>query len=59
MRTEFIKERPAKTVGVGLHSIPNSRAVALALYLIAAFVLGYLVGVTSANPPTAVAITAP
>lgn len=59
MRMEFVEAKPAKTVGIGLHAIPNNRALALALWLIAAFVLGYVVGITSANPPSAAAITAP
>lgn len=44
MRTEFVKATPAKTLGIGLHAIPSNRALAMALWLIAAFVLGYVVG---------------
>jgi hypothetical protein len=44
MRRAIIPATPAKTLGIGLHSIPNNRALALALYLIAAFVLGYVAG---------------
>lgn len=33
-----------RTVGMGLHALPNRRAIAVALGLITAFALGYLVG---------------
>ncbi|MBN9242312.1 MAG: hypothetical protein J0I98_05920 [Mesorhizobium sp.] len=33
-----------RTVGMGLHALPNRRAIAVALGLIAAFALGYLAG---------------
>ena len=34
----------AKPVGMGLHAVPGRKAVAVALALIAAFVLGYVTG---------------
>jgi hypothetical protein len=55
---EIVPQTPAKSVGTGLHSVPNRRALALAFCLIAAFALGYVAGVTSAGPPP-VAATAP
>ncbi|QDC00655.1 hypothetical protein [Mesorhizobium sp. 8] len=33
-----------RTVGMGLHALPNRRAIVVALGLIAAFALGYLAG---------------
>jgi hypothetical protein len=58
MHGAIIPETPPKTIGTGLHSAPSRRALVLALCLIAAFALGYVAGVTSVEPPPAVA-TAP
>lgn len=45
-------ETPPRRVGMGLHSVPGRRALALALALIAAFALGYVAGVLSGGPPS-------
>ncbi|HEY6630599.1 MAG TPA: hypothetical protein VIZ90_04025 [Rhizobiaceae bacterium] len=44
MGGQIVPEKPAKTVGIGLHAMPGHRALVLALCLIAAFVLGYVAG---------------
>ncbi|MEP9386504.1 hypothetical protein [Mesorhizobium sp. KR9-304] len=54
----IVPEMPPGTIGRGLHSVPSRRALLLALCLIAAFVLGYVAGVTSVEAPPAIA-TAP
>ena len=42
-----------KTVGVGLHSMPVWRGIFVAVGLIAAFVLGYVIGVSALVPGAA------
>lgn len=37
-------DAPKRVIGIGLHGLPNRRAMALALALSAAFALGYLAG---------------
>ena len=49
-RETIVPETPRKTIGTGLHSVPSQRAFVLALCLIAAFALGYVVGVWSVGP---------
>ena len=58
LRGTIVPEAPAKTIGTGLHSVPGRRALVLALFLAAAFALGYAAGVTSVETPPAV-LTAP
>lgn len=41
---KIVPETPARTMGTGLHSVPDRRALVLALALTAAFALGYVVG---------------
>jgi hypothetical protein len=43
-RGTIVPEMPAKPMGTGLHSVPSHRALVLALFLIAAFALGYVAG---------------
>ena len=43
-RGTIVPEMPTKTVGTGLHSVPGRRALVLALFLVAAFALGYAAG---------------
>ena len=43
-RGTIVPEAPAKTIGTGLHSVPGRRALVLALFLAAAFALGYAAG---------------
>ena len=54
LRGTIVPEAPAKTIGTGLHSVPGRRALVLALFLAAAFALGYAAGVTSVEIPPAV-----
>lgn len=44
LHATIVPETPPRTFGTGLHSVPDRRALVLALALIAAFALGYLVG---------------
>ena len=44
LRGTIVPEAPAKTIGTGLHSVPGRRALVLALFLVAAFALGYAAG---------------
>ncbi len=43
-RGTIVPEVPTKTIGTGLDSVPSHRALVLALFLIAAFALGYVAG---------------
>ncbi|MDQ2632875.1 MAG: hypothetical protein M3Y78_03970 [Pseudomonadota bacterium] len=43
-RGRIVAEMPPKTIGTGLHSVPSRRALMLALFVLAAFVLGYVTG---------------
>ena len=54
LRGTIVPEAPAKTIGTGLHSVPGRRALVLALFLVAAFALGYVAGVTSVETPPAI-----
>jgi anti-sigma-K factor RskA len=40
----IIGSTPLRSIGIGLHALPNRRTLAVALGLILAFVLGYLAG---------------
>lgn len=40
----IIGSTPLRSIGIGLHALPNRRILAVALGLILAFVLGYLAG---------------
>ena len=48
LRPKITPTMPARTIGTGLQSVPGNRALVLALFLAAAFALGYLAGVASA-----------
>lgn len=58
-RDTIIPETPARTIGMGLHSAPERRSFVLAVCLIAAFVLGYVAGVSSVGSPPPAIVTAP
>jgi hypothetical protein len=47
LRHAMAPDLPARTVGTGLHATSGKRAPVLALWLIAAFALGYATGVLS------------
>lgn len=44
LRVSTVPETAPRTVGIGLHAVPSRRALVLALSLIMAFALGYVVG---------------
>ena len=54
-RDTIVPEKPARTIGRGLHSVPGRRAFVLACCLIAAFALGYVAGISSAHWPATIA----